>query len=102
MSIVIDKGLYTSIKITISDDVDFTNIKSIIFTLKNHKEDKPILIYEIQGVGEHILEITPEQSKLIKSCVLYDFDLITIDNKRYKITENDSIYLREGVGCTDD
>lgn len=77
MSIVIDKGLYTSIKITISNDVDFTNVKSIIFTLKNHTEDKPIIVYDIHSTGEHILEITPEQSKLIKSCAVYDFDLIT-------------------------
>ena len=33
MSIVIDKGLYTSIKITISN-IDFTSVKSIMFTLK--------------------------------------------------------------------
>lgn len=102
MGIVVDRGLYTSIKISIPQDIDFTYIEKIVFTLKNNYKDKPIIVFDMFKAGEYNLEITPEQSKLIKSCAVYDFDLITIDNKRYKITETSNILLRDGVGnCYD-
>lgn len=96
--ITIDRGVYTSIQINVSEDIDFTLVKKLILTIKNHVKDKPILIFEIYESGEHTLEITPEQSLNINKNAVYDFDLITLDDKRYKITENENIIIREGVG----
>ena len=96
--ITIDRGVYTSINIRVAEDVDFTYIEKIVFTLKNNVRDKAILVFDIFDTGDHILKITPDQSKLIRESAVYDFDLITKEGERYKITENDKIIIREGAG----
>lgn len=100
--LIIDKNLYTSLQINVSDEVDFTYIKKIVFTIKNNLKSKPVLTFDIYESGEHTLEITPEQSEKLNKNAVYDFDIITTDNKRYKITENENIVIREGVGSSYD
>lgn len=97
--ITIDKGLYTNISIKIKEDLDFTHIKKIVFCIKNNVHDKPIVCFDsITGPGQYYVEITPEQSELIQPFAVYDFNIVDENDKRYKLTENGKINIREGVG----
>lgn len=95
----IDIGVYTSITIDLSE-FDFTYIEKVVLTVKNRLGvlEEPILEREFTEPKEHEITVSPEESVKIKSGAYYDFDKITLDGMRYKITENGKVVLRHGVG----
>ena len=101
--IKIDVGVYTSLKINLSN-FDFTGVKEVILTIKNYASINSEKIVERRFTNADIHEaiITPEESvKLLKDAV-YDFDFITNEDKQFRLTDIGNVILVQGVGdCVD-
>lgn len=101
-TIRIDVGVYTPLKLDLTD-YDFTGIDKLVFTIKNLlTDDEPVVIREFTGAEEYNIVITPEESKKLLSTAQYDFDEVMEDGKIYKASENGEIRLRFGVGDCDE
>lgn len=97
--IIVDVGVYTAYNIKLTA-ANFVGVKQIILTIKNSPTPgSPAIIEKIfTEPKEDTLLITPEQSLQLTSGAVYDFNKVSSDDKRYKITENGRIILRYGVG----
>lgn len=81
-------------------EVDFTDIKEIVFTIKNpsHKNSKPIIEKTFTESGFYEVIITPSESLKLVEGAEYDFNQVLKDETRYKISETGKIILRKSVG----
>lgn len=101
--IKIDIGVCTALDINLSD-VDFTGIEKVVFTVKNYPiPNAPEIIERVfTEPGVHEIVITPEESLALKATAEYDFGIVRADGKRFKLTDNGKVVLRQAVGdCID-
>ena len=102
--ITIDKGVYTSLTVDLTD-FDFTGIDKLVLTVKNSTDvaAEEIIEWEFTEAKPYNITVTPDESMRISRLgAYYDVDAIMEDGKRYKITENGNVKLRAGVGdCID-
>lgn len=99
----IDVGVCTTISINL-ENVDFTGIQKVIFTVKNTPDYKaPALIErEFTEPKAYRIVISPEESIRLTNSAVYDFNKILADGSRHKITDNGKVVLRKSVGdCID-
>lgn len=102
-NIRIDIGVNTALDVDLSA-VDFTGIKEVIFTVKNYPTpEAPEIIERVfTESGVHEVVITPEESLALTITAEYDFTMVTVDGKRFKMTDNGKVTLRKAVGdCID-
>lgn len=102
-NIRIDVGVCTALDIDLST-FDFTGVKELIFTVKNYPSPEAHEIIErvFTEPGVHTIVIAPEESLELKASAEYDFSMILMDGKRYKVTDNGKVVLRKAVGdCID-
>lgn len=97
----IDVGVHTSLYVDLTE-FDFTGIERVILTIKNKYKSDALIIREFTESGNHSITIKPEESILLGTGAIYDFDVITTDGKRFKASENGSVELRKGVGTWKD
>ena len=97
-SIRIDVGVYTSLTIDLSG-FNFTGIEKVILTIKNAPSVKqdPIIEREFTLPQKHSITVSPEESVRLKNGAVYDLCKV-IDGKMYKMSENQEVVLRRGVG----
>lgn len=95
----IDVGVHTILHVNLTE-VDFTDIKEIVFTIKNpsHKNSKPIIEKIFTESGFYEVIITPSESLKLVEGAEYDFNQVLKDETRYKISDTGRIILRKGVG----
>lgn len=95
----IDVGVYTPITIDLSQ-YNFSGIKKVILTIKNVPDAgcSPVIEREFTEPKVHTAIITPEESLLLRDSAEYDFNEVTLDDKRYKVSDNKPISLRRGCG----
>lgn len=97
-TIIIDVGVYTPLKVDLTN-YDFTGIEKLVLTIKNSvKEDEPLIEREFTEAIIHDVYITPEESKKLILGAKYDFNIIATDGKRYKASDTGKVDLRECVG----
>lgn len=97
----IDYNVYTPISVNLTS-FDFTGISKVVMTIKNKPSSDPVLVWEFTESQVYIMDVTPEQSKLIHTTAEYDIDIITTGGKRYKNADNGKIHLRFGCGTVED
>lgn len=95
--ILVDVGVHTQLEVDLSD-FDFNGIKKVIMTGKNASGGDVIFERDFSKPDKYIISIKPAESQKIDDTGEYDFDIITTDDKRYKITDNGKIVLRRGCG----
>lgn len=95
----IDVGVHTILHVNLTD-VDFTDIKEIVFTIKNSspKNSKPIIEKTFTESGFYEVIITPAESLKLVEGAEYDFNQVLKDETRYKISDTGRIILRKSVG----
>lgn len=95
----IDVGVHTILHVNLTE-VDFTDIKEIVFTIKNHshKNSKPIIEKTFTESGFYEVIITPSESLKLVEGAEYDFNQVLKDETRYKISDTGRIILRKSVG----
>lgn len=95
----IDVGVHTILHVNLTD-VDFTDIKEIVFTIKNPspKKSKPIIEKTFTESGFYEVIITPAESLKLVEGAEYDFNQVLKDETRYKISDTGRIILRKSVG----
>ena len=95
----IDVGVHTILHVNLTE-VDFTDIKEIVFTIKNPstKNSKPIIEKTFTESGFYEVIITPSESLKLVEGAEYDFNQVLKDEKRYKISDTGRIILRKSVG----
>ena len=93
----VDVGVHTALEVDLTH-FDFTGITKLIMTVKNFRCPGILFEREFSTATTHTVTITPEESKLLRDDAEYDFDILTIDGKRYKNGDNGKIVLRKGCG----
>lgn len=95
----IDVGVHTILHINLTD-VDFTDIKEIVFTVKNFQvANSPVVIERtFTEPGFYEVIITPSESLRLVQGAEYDFNQVLNDGTRYKISDTGKIILRRSVG----
>lgn len=95
----IDVGVHTILHINLTD-VDFTDIKEIVFTIKNFSiPNAPVVIEKtFTESGFYEVIITPTESLKLVQGAEYDFNQVLKDGTRYKISDTGKIKLRRSVG----
>lgn len=95
----IDVGVHTILHVNLTK-VDFTDIKKIVFTIKNpsHKNSMPIIEKTFTESGFYEVIITPSESLKLVEGAEYDFNQVLKDETRYKISDTGRIILRKSVG----
>lgn len=95
----IDVGVHTILHVNLTD-VDFTDIKEIVFTVKNFSiPNSPVVIERtFTEAGFYEVIITPSESLKLVSGAEYDFNQVLKDGTRYKISDTGKIILRRSVG----
>lgn len=95
----IDVGVHTILHVDLTE-VDFTDIKEIVFTIKNRspKNSKPIIEKTFTESGFYEVIITPSESLKLVEGAEYDFNQVLKDETRYKISDTGRIILRKSVG----
>lgn len=98
-AIRIDVGVHTILHVNLTE-VDFTDIKEIVFTIKNPspKSSKPIVEKTFTESGFYEVIITPSESLKLEEGAEYDFNQVLKDGTRYKISDTGKIILRKSVG----
>lgn len=98
-AIRIDVGVCTSLEVDLTG-FDFTGVQKVVLTIKNRpKKSEPVLL-EREYVEAKVYDeiITATESFKIKPGAVYDFDKVLIDGRRFKISGNGSVELRQAVG----
>lgn len=97
-SIRIDVGVYTSLTIDLSV-FNFTGIEKVVLTIKNTPSVKqdPIIEREFTLPQKYSITVSPEESVKLKNGAVYDLCKV-IEGKMYKMSENQEVVLRRGVG----
>ncbi len=95
----IDVGVHTILHVNLTD-VDFTDIKEIVFTVKNFSiPNSPVVIERIfTEAGFYEVIITPVESLKLVQGAEYDFNQVLKDGTRYKISDTGKIILRRSIG----
>lgn len=95
----IDVGVHTILHVNLSD-VDFTDIREIVFTVKNFSvANSPVIIERtFTEPGFYEVIITPSESLRLVQGAEYDFNQVLKDGTRYKISDTGKIILRKSVG----
>lgn len=95
----IDVGVHTILHVNLTE-VDFADIKEIVFTIKNPspKNPKPIIEKTFTESGFYEVIITPAESLKLVEGAEYDFNQVLKDETRYKISDTGRIILRKSVG----
>lgn len=95
----IDVGVHTILHVNLTE-VDFTDIKEIVFTIKNPspKNSKTIIEKTFTESGFYEVIITPAESLKLVEGAEYDFNQVLKDETRYKISDTGRIILRKSVG----
>jgi len=95
----IDVGVHTILHVNLTE-VDFTDIKEIVFTIKNlsPKNSMPIIEKTFTESGFYEVIITPSESLKLVEGAEYDFNQVLKDETRYKISDTGRIILRKSVG----
>ena len=95
----IDVGVHTILHVNLTE-VDFTDIKEIVFTIKNPslRNSKPIIEKTFTESGFYEVIITPSESLKLVEGAEYDFNQVLKDETRYKISDTGRIILRKSVG----
>jgi hypothetical protein len=98
-SIVIDVGIDTVLEVNLAD-VDFSKTKEVVFTIKNTPSPKsePIVEHRFTEAKLYEVVVTAEQSIQLVGSAQYDFQKISNDGIRTKLTDNGNIELRHSVG----
>lgn len=95
----IDVGVHTILHVNLTD-VDFTDIKEIVFTVKNFSiPNAPVIIERtFTEAGFYEVIITPSESLKLVNGAEYDFNQVLNDGTRYKISDTGKIILRRSIG----
>lgn len=95
----IDVGVHTILHVNLTD-VDFTDIREIVFTVKNFSvANSPVIIERtFTEPGFYEVIITPSESLRLVQGAEYDFNQVLKDGTRYKISDTGKIILRKSVG----
>ena len=95
----IDVGVHTILHVNLTE-VDFTDIKEIVFTIKNPslRNSKPIIEKTFTESGFYEVIITPSESLKLVEGAEYDFNQVLKDETRYKISDTGRIILRKSEG----
>lgn len=95
----IDVGVHTILHVNLTD-VDFSDIKEIVFTVKNFSiSNSPVVIQRtFTESGFYEVIITPTESLKLVQGAEYDFNQVLKDGTRYKISDTGKIKLRRSVG----
>ena len=99
----IDVGVCTALSINL-DNIDFTGIEKIIFTVKNFPavQSEVIIEREFTEAKVHEIIVKPEESIKLTDSAVYDFNKVLVDGTRLKMTDNGKVILRKSVGdCID-
>lgn len=98
-AIRIDVGVHTILHVNLTE-VDFTDIKEIVFTIKNPspKNSKPVIEKTFTESGFYEVIITPAESLKLVEGAEYDFNQVLKDETMYKISDTGRIILRKSVG----
>lgn len=96
------KGVYTQFVVHL-EELDMTGVSKVVLTIKNKLGGNPVIVREYTSAEAVTETITPEEADKLEMGAKYDFDIISSDGKRYKITENEPVEVERGVGsCADD
>lgn len=95
----IDVGVHTILHVNLTD-VDFADIREIVFTVKNFSvANSPVIIERtFTEPGFYEVIITPSESLRLVQGAEYDFNQVLKDGTRYKISDTGKIILRKSVG----
>lgn len=95
----VDVGVHTAIRVDLTE-FDFTGITKLIMTVKNSLNSGAPVLFEREFNEPKVYNeiITPQESLLLKTTAVYDFDKVMSDGKRYKMGDNGKIELRFGCG----
>lgn len=95
----IDVGVHTILHVNLTD-VDFADIREIVFTVKNFSvANSPVVIERtFTEPGFYEVIITPSESLRLVQGAEYDFNQVLKDGTRYKISDTGKIILRKSVG----
>lgn len=95
----IDVGVHTILHVNLTE-VDFTDIREIVFTVKNFSvANSPVIIERtFTEPGFYEVIITPSESLRLVQGAEYDFNQVLKDGTRYKISDTGKIILRKSVG----
>lgn len=95
----IDVGVHTILHVNLID-VDFADIREIVFTVKNFSvANSPVVIERtFTEPGFYEVIITPSESLRLVQGAEYDFNQVLKDGTRYKISDTGKIILRKSVG----
>lgn len=95
----IDVGVHTILHVNLTD-VDFSDIKEIVFTVRNFSiPNSPVVIQRtFTESGFYEVIITPTESLKLVQGAEYDFNQVLKDGTRYKISDTGKIKLRRSVG----